>query len=154
MQNILIVWRLIMNWEIRYLFITIFFTTTISLLSATNYYVATSYGNDSNNGTSLTTPYKTIAKAASVMSAGDICYIRQGRYREAISISNLSGSNGSPIVFTNYNSERVIIDGTTAITTAGTIYQRQTFHLLSLYGMMPALAGKPTTDQPAIWRMV
>ena len=109
-----------MNWKIRYLFITIFFTTTISLLSATNYYVATSYGNDSNNGTSLTTPNKTIAKAASVMSAGDICYIRQGRYREAISISNLSGSNGSPIVFTNYNSERVIIDGTTAITTAWT----------------------------------
>jgi hypothetical protein len=109
-----------MNWKIRYLFITIFFITTISLLSATNYYVATSYGNDSNNGTSLTTPYKTIAKAASVMSAGDNCYIRQGRYHETITINSLDGSSGSPIVFTNYNNERVIIDGTTAITTAWT----------------------------------
>ena len=84
----------------------------LSEVSATNYYVATSYGNDSNNGTSLTTPYKTIAKAASVMSAGDNCYIRQGRYHETITIDNLDGSSGSPIVFTNYNNERVIIDGT------------------------------------------
>ena len=75
----------------------------LSEVSATNYYVATSYGNDSNNGTALTTPYKTIAKAASVMSAGDNCYIRQGRYHGTITINNLDGSLGSPIVFTNYN---------------------------------------------------
>ena len=92
----------------------------LSEVSATNYYVATSYGNDSNNGTSLTTPYKTIAKAASVMSAGDNCYIRQGRYHEAIAINNLDGASGSPIIFTSYNDERVIIDGTTEITTAWT----------------------------------
>ena len=109
-----------MNWKIRYLFITIFFITTISLLSATNYYVATSYGNDSNNGISLTTPYKTIAKAASVMSAGDNCYIRQGRYHETISINNLDGSSGSEINFTNYNNERVIMDGTIPITSTWT----------------------------------
>lgn len=120
MQNILIVWRLIMNREIRFIFITIFFTTRISLLSATNYYVATSYGNDSNNGTSLTTPYQTIAKAASVMSAGDNCYIRQGRYHETITISNLDGSSGSEIIFTNYNNERVIMDGTIPITSTWT----------------------------------
>ena len=84
---------------------------------ATNYYVATSYGHDTNNnGTSLATPFKTIGKAASVMSAGDKCYIRQGRYHEAITINNLDGSSGSAIVFTNYNNERVIIDGTTPIT--------------------------------------
>mgnify|MGYP001238104980 FL=1 len=84
---------------------------------ATNYYVATSYGHDTNNnGTSLATPFKTIGKAASVMSAGDKCYIRQGRYHETITINNLDGSSGSAIVFTNYNNERVIIDGTTPIT--------------------------------------
>ena len=87
-----------------------------STLLAANYYVATSYGNDTNNGTSISTPFKTIGKAASVMSAGDNCYIRQGRYHETITINNLDGSSGSPIVFTNYNNERVIIDGTVPIT--------------------------------------
>ena len=79
----------------------------ISYLSATNYYVATSYGDDNNNGTSIATPYKTIGKAASVMSSGDKCYIRQGRYHETITIDDLDGSSGSAIVFTNYNNERV-----------------------------------------------
>ena len=82
--------------------------------------MATSYGKDTNNGTFLATPFKTIAKAASVMLAGDNCYIRQGRYHETIIINNLDGSSGSPIVFTNYNNERVIIDGTKVITTAWT----------------------------------
>ncbi len=84
------------------------FLFIISHVSATNYYVATSYGSDTNNGTSLGTPFKTIGKAASVMSSGDICYIRQGRYHETITISNLDGSSGSAIVFTNYGSERVV----------------------------------------------
>ena len=52
------------------------------------------------------------------MSAGDNCYIRQVRYHGTITINNLDGSLGSPIVFTNYNNERVFIDGTTEITTA------------------------------------
>ena len=95
----------------------IFFLTKVN---AANYYVATSYGKDTNSSASLATPYKTIAKAASVMSAGDNCYIRQGRYHETITINNLDASSGYPIVFTNYNNERVIIDGTTEITTAWT----------------------------------
>ena len=80
-----------------------------------NYYVATSYGSDSNNGNSINTPFKTIGKAASVMSSGDKCYIRQGRYHETITIDDLDGSSGSAIVFTNYNNERVVIDGTTPV---------------------------------------
>ena len=96
------------------------FLLSTSTLSAINYYVATSYGDDNNNGTSLTTPYKTIGKAASVMSSGDKCYIRQGRYHETISIDDLDGSSGSAIVFTNYNNERVVLDGTTPITSTWT----------------------------------
>ena len=74
---------------------------SISFLQGTNYYVATSYGSDSNNGASINTPFKTIGKAASVMSSGDKCYIRQGRYHETITIDDLDGSSGSAIVFTN-----------------------------------------------------
>ena len=92
----------------------------ISLMQGTNYYVATSYGSDSNNGTSINTPFKTIGKAAGLMSSGDKCYIRQGRYHETITIDDLDGASGSAIVFTNYNNERVVVDGTTPITSTWT----------------------------------
>ena len=82
---------------------------------ATNYFVAISYGDDTNDGLSINDAFKTISKAASVMSSGDICYIRQGRYHETISIDNLDGTSGAPIIFTNYNNERVIMDGTIPI---------------------------------------
>ena len=106
----------------RFIVIHVFYFLflSISYLSATNYYVATSYGDDNNNGTSIATPYKTIGKAASVMSSGDKCYIRQGRYHETITIDDLDGSSGSAIVFTNYNNERVVVDGTTPITSTWT----------------------------------
>ena len=103
------------------IFFALFFSLiSISYLQGINYYVATSYGSDSNNGTSINTPFKTIGKAASVMSSGDKCYIRQGRYHETISIDDLDGSSGSAIVFTNYNNERVVVDGTTPITSTWT----------------------------------
>ena len=35
----------------------------ISFLQGTNYYVATSYGSESNNGTSIISAFKTIGKA-------------------------------------------------------------------------------------------
>ena len=78
------------------------------------------YGDDSNNGLSVETPFKTIGKAASVMSTGDICYIRQGVYHETISIDNLDGTSSAPVIFTNYNNERVVIDGTIPITSTWT----------------------------------
>ena len=97
-----------------------FLLLSISPTIGANYYVATSYGSDSNNGTSINTPFKTIGKAASVMSSGDKCFIRQGRYHETITIDDLDGSSGSAIVFTNYNNERVVVDGTTPITSTWT----------------------------------
>ena len=93
---------------------------TKSFISASNYYVAVSYGDDTNNGLSISTPFKTIGKAASIMSSGDKCYIRQGRYHETISIDNLDGTSIAPVIFTNYNNERVVIDGTIPITSTWT----------------------------------
>ena len=98
----------------------LFLFITKSLVNGTNYYVAVSYGNDTNNGLSISAPFKTIGKAASVMSSGDICYIRQGRYHETISIDNLDGTSSAPVIFTNYNNERVVIDGTIPITSLWT----------------------------------
>jgi chitodextrinase len=85
--------------------------------NATNYYVATNDANasDSKDGKTLTTPFKTIQKAATVAKAGDVVYIRAGVYREKVTPTN-SGSQTTPIVFQSYNNEEVIIKGTELIT--------------------------------------
>ena len=84
---------------------------------ARDYYVATS-GSDSNNGT-FNSPYRTIQKAVSELDPGETCYIRGGTYHEAVNIGNLDGSSGNPIIFTNYNGEEVIIDGSESLSDLG-----------------------------------
>jgi hypothetical protein len=79
--------------------------------SAAGYYVAMD-GNDANSGTSTSTPFATIQKAADSMVAGDTCYIRGGTYHEEVVIRNLSGASGNPITFTAYEHESVVMDGT------------------------------------------
>ena len=85
---------------------------------ASSYYVATN-GNNSANG-SLATPFKTIQQAASVMVAGDTCYIRAGTYRETVTPVN-SGTSLNPITFTNYNGEPVLVSGLDVITNLWTL---------------------------------
>ena len=78
-----------------------------------SYYVSPS-GNDAASGTSVTTPFKTINKAASVAQAGDVCFIMRGVYHETVTPVN-SGAAGSPIVFTKYNNDKVVIMGTDSV---------------------------------------
>ncbi|TAG99978.1 MAG: DUF1565 domain-containing protein [Sphingobacteriales bacterium] len=80
---------------------------------ATTYYVATN-GNNSNNGTSLSTPFLTIQKAASIAVAGDVINVRAGTYRETV-IPAGSGTAGNPITYQPYNNETVIISGADVI---------------------------------------
>ena len=87
----------------------------ISLVYPIEYYVS-AIGNSSNLGT-LDSPFLYIQQAADIMEAGDICYIREGFYRENIIIDNKDGSEGAPIIFTSYNNERVVLDGTVSIDT-------------------------------------
>jgi hypothetical protein len=84
------------------------------------YYVSLN-GNDSNNGTSLSTPFRNIQKCASVMVAGDTCYIRAGTYRETVTPTN-SGTSGSPIKYLNYNGESVTISGADQVTGTWSVY--------------------------------
>lgn len=76
---------------------------------ATNFYVSKE-GNDSDSG-NINEPFLTIAKASLLMQAGDTCFIMSGTYREVITPQN-SGANGNPIVYTNYNSDTVLIAAT------------------------------------------
>jgi len=70
---------------------------------ATTYYVDVVSGNDSNNGTSTSTPWRTIAHVNSwAFNPGDSILFRAGDiWREQLNIKH-SGSEGSPITFGSY----------------------------------------------------
>ena len=80
---------------------------------AETYYVSTI--GDTLNAGSFSSPFLYIQQAADIMQAGDTCYIRQGVYHEKITLDNQDGTAVNPIVFTSYNNERVVLDGTVQI---------------------------------------
>jgi parallel beta-helix repeat protein len=93
----------------------IFFIVCIQgLLGLQQVYAATYYvsptGVDTNNGTTLTTPVKTIKKALSKAKlSGDIVYVMTGTYVETVTI----GQSG--ITLSAYPNNKPIIDGTTKL---------------------------------------
>ena len=99
---------------------TIIISFLLSFILSNEYYVAT-YGDSANVG-SFNYPFSSIQQAANVMNAGDICYIRQGVYHENIKLESKDGSSGSPIVFSAYNDERVVLDGTVPINSTWSIF--------------------------------
>ena len=95
----------------------------------TSYYVKGDTGLDTNPGT-LLSPFKTIQKCATVMIAGDTCFIRGGVYREPTIIPLNSGtSSTNQIKFAAYNSvtEPVTVSGADLISgwtlESGSIYK-------------------------------
>ncbi|MBB4080687.1 hypothetical protein GGR28_003322 [Lewinella aquimaris] len=97
----------------KYLLTLSFLLTTLVTLFATDYYVATD-GDDDNPGT-REAPFRTIAKASSVLQAGDVCLIRGGTYREVLSPVN-AGTAAAPITYRAYAEESVTVSATEAIT--------------------------------------
>ena len=91
-------------------FILLFFSIP-TFFWAQNTYVATASmgGADLNSG-SLSSPFETINKALSTMSAGDTCFIRGGEYHEEVIIN---GKNNITIM--PYMGELVVFDGTMPI---------------------------------------
>ena len=75
-----------------------------SMLVAKNLYVDASRGDDAYPGT-LDKPLKTIQQAAEVMASGDVCYIREGVYRETVTPTK------DGLTFKNYEDEYVLITG-------------------------------------------
>lgn len=85
--------------------------------NATNYYI-TSSGNDSNNGTSISTPWKTIAKINTrTFLPNDFIFFRRGdMWREQINLRS-SGAAGSSITYADYGTgTKPIINGADIIT--------------------------------------
>lgn len=77
-------------------------------LMSTTWYVATT-GSDANAGT-LSAPFQTIQRAATLAQPGDTVLIRGGIYHETVTPAN-SGTASAPIVYAAYNGESVTIDG-------------------------------------------
>ncbi|NTV31009.1 hypothetical protein HGA91_03470 [candidate division WWE3 bacterium] len=72
------------------------------------FYVSTA-GSDSNTG-SIASPFRTIAKGVSALSAGDTLYIRSGIYSERVVVTQ-SGTTNARITVAGYPGETAIIDG-------------------------------------------
>jgi len=92
----------------------------ISFGQTRTYYVSVS-GDDYKDG-SAENPFRTIQKAADLMSAGDTCIIVKGTYRETV-VPARSGTSGKPIVFMSQNCDKVIISGTDVVPDHWSVYK-------------------------------
>ena len=77
--------------------------------SQTQYYVSPT-GNNTNDGLTITTPWKTIQKAANSAVPNSVVNITAGTYNELVSI-NVTGTLDNPIVFKNYQNDVVTVSG-------------------------------------------
>jgi parallel beta-helix repeat protein len=86
---------------------------------AKQYYVSNT-GNDNNDGLTPQTAWKTIAKVNSKMNifvAGDIISFNGGdEFYGTLTVSNINGNSGNPIIFTSYGSGKAAIKSSKAIT--------------------------------------
>lgn len=90
-----------------------FFLFIPSYANAVTYYLDTTLGNDTNTGTDVTTPWKTIAKVSSYkFQPGDSILFKRGCvWREQLTISS-SGIEGNPITYGAYGAgDKPIITG-------------------------------------------
>ena len=96
----------------------------IGIASATDYYYVATWGNDSNNGTSLDEPWQSPYYAAQQAQAGDTIYLMDGTwYYETIFFAN-DGTDGMPIIMKAYNSGKAILDGVNKTSSGICLYKR------------------------------
>jgi parallel beta-helix repeat protein len=83
--------------------LVLIFLAWSGVASATTYYVSSSAGSDSNNGTSASTPWQTIAHVnGQTFSPGDSVLFKRGDvWNESLAPAS-SGSSGNPIAFDAY----------------------------------------------------
>lgn len=74
-----------------------------------NAYYVSPNGNDANPG-SISQPWRTLAKAAEMATAGQTIFVREGTYHERLVPRN-SGDQDNYIIFMAYPGETVFIDG-------------------------------------------
>ena len=100
-----------------YLTVALIATTALALeafaqqdaKSNSAYYVSPD-GDDSNEGTSVDAPLKTIQRAVDAATPGTTVFVRAGVYRETVSTSR-SGTVTHPVIIQNHDNEPVTING-------------------------------------------
>ena len=70
-------------------------------------------GDDSAVG-SIDRPFKTIGRASRAMTAGDVCMLHAGTYRETL--TPVSGTAASPVTYQAWPGERVVLSGCEPVT--------------------------------------
>ena len=84
---------------------------------ATNYYVREN-GDDNKNGTSISSAFRNIQRAANVVNPGDIVFVLDGTYANTacsdceVVIIKRSGEKNNSIVFINYPNHKPLIRAT------------------------------------------
>jgi hypothetical protein len=94
------------------------FILNSAMVSAADYYVNATTGNDGNAGTSPASAWKTISKlnAASFLPGDNIYFERGEVWREQLTVPS-SGSSGNPITFGAYGTgEKPLINGADLVT--------------------------------------
>jgi hypothetical protein len=105
-------------------FLIILFLAVSLAANAVTYYVATD-GNDSNNGTSTATPWRTWNYAFNRLVAGDILYIRAGTYTtmattsKGVSVSGKYGTSSNYITVSGYPGEAAPILSCSSLSESG-----------------------------------
>jgi hypothetical protein len=121
--------------------------TTRSLPTVTSGIHVSPDGDDDNPGT-FEKPFKTISRAASMVKAGDIVYVRSGTYVEQVELYR-SGTEAAPIHFQAYPGEFPVIDGQgrlaanwgALLNLAGDYIELSGFEVKNSAGMCVKLAG-------------
>lgn len=72
-----------------------------------NYYVNAGSGDDANNGRSPETPFRSLEKASLLeLQPGDTVFLAASSvFRGSLSLANVTGAEGSPVVITSYGAE-------------------------------------------------
>jgi hypothetical protein len=94
-----------------------FVSGVVTLLQAgpetATYYVATN-GSDSAVGTSISTPFRSVAKAVSLATPGNLIYVRGGTYTTNATIgTSRNGTAANPIRLRAYPGEHPVLDFST-----------------------------------------
>ncbi len=90
-------------------FFILFFIISFIASAQNTYYVSTS-GNDANSGTSISSAWLTIQKAANTATAGSTVNILAGTYHEHVTM-HITGLPNHYITFQNYQHDSVVVDG-------------------------------------------
>jgi parallel beta-helix repeat protein len=96
-------------------------------------------GSNSNSGTTLSAPWKTIGKAVATMAAGDTVYIREGTYKEYLTMRT-NGTSSHRIVFAAYPGEHPVIDGSNKASNPDNPWSGDDF-LFRIYGSYVTIKG-------------